>query len=55
MKQQLKDNHGVALTMVMVLLTVMTVLGAAMYGYSMQALKTLEYGTSRQKAEYLAR
>ena len=55
MKQQLKDNRGVALTMVMVLLTVMTVLGTAMYAYSMQAIKTLEFGTSRQKAEYLAR
>lgn len=55
MKEQLKNKQGVALTMVMVLLTVMTILGAAVYGYSMQALKTLQFGTERQKAEYLAR
>ena len=55
MKQQLKDNRGMALTMVMVMLTVMTVLGTAMYAYSMQAVKTLQFGTDRQKAEYLAR
>lgn len=55
MKQQLKDNRGMALTMVMVMLTVMTVLGTAMYAYSMQAIKTLQFGTDRQKAEYLAR
>ncbi len=54
-KEQLKDNRGVALTMVMVLLLVMTVLGGAMYGYAMQSLKTLQFGTEKQKAEYLAR
>lgn len=55
MKQQLKDNRGMALTMVLVLLTVMTVLGTSVYAYSMQAIKTLRFGTNRQKAEYLAR
>lgn len=55
MKQQLKDNRGVALTMVMMLIAVMTVLGSAMYAYTMQSLKTLQFGTDRQKAEYLAR
>lgn len=54
-KAQLQDQHGVALTMVMVLLTVMTVLGTAAYAYSMQSIKTLQFGTDRQKAEYLAR
>lgn len=51
----LKDNHGVALTMVMALLLIMTFLGGTMYAYTMQSLKTLEYGTNRQKAEYIAR
>lgn len=54
-KNILKDNHGVALTMVMMLIFVMTFMGGAMYAYTMQSLKTLEYGTSRQKAEYIAR
>ncbi len=51
----LKDNHGVALTMVMALILIMTFLGGSMYAYTMQSLKTLEYGTNRQKAEYIAR
>ncbi|MGN0519976.1 MAG: hypothetical protein ACI4LB_04490 [Candidatus Fimenecus sp.] len=55
MKQQLKDNRGVALSMVMILLSVMTVLGGVIYAYTMQSLKTLQFGTDRQKAEYLAR
>lgn len=54
-KEQLNNNRGVALSMVIVLLFVMTVLGSAMYAYSMQSLKVLQFGTSRQKAEYLAR
>lgn len=55
MKRQLKDNRGVALSMVMILLSVMTVLGGVIYAYTMQSIKTLQYGTDRQKAEYLAR
>ena len=51
----LHQNHGVALTMVMFLLFVMTFLGGAIYGFTMQSIKALEYGTSRQKAEYIAR
>jgi len=54
-KEQLKDNRGVALTMVMILILVMTILGGAMYAYAMQSLKTLQFGTEKQKAEYLAR
>lgn len=54
-KEQLQNNQGVALSMVMVLLVVMSILGTAMYAYTMQSLKILEFGTARQKAEYLAR
>ena len=54
-KEQLNNNQGVALTMVLVLIFVMSVLGTAMYAYTMQSLKVLEFGTARQKAEYLAR
>ena len=55
MLELLKNNQGVALSMVMVLLFVMSILGTAMYVYTMQSLKVLEFGTARQKAEYLAR
>ena len=54
-REQLKNNQGAALSMVMVLLVVMSILGTAMYVYTMQSLKVLEFGTARQKAEYLAR
>lgn len=54
-REQLKNNQGVALSMVMVLIVVMSIFGTAMYVYTMQSLKILEFGTARQKAEYLAR
>ena len=54
-KHLLQDNHGVALVMVMFLLLMMTFMGGTMYAYTMQSLKVLEYGTNRQKAEYIAR
>ena len=54
-REQLKNNQGASLSMVMVLLVVMSILGTAMYVYTMQSLKVLEFGTARQKAEYLAR
>ena len=43
-REQLKNNQGAALSMVMVLLVVMSILGTAMYVYTMQSLKVLEFG-----------
>lgn len=55
MKSRLKDNNGMALTMVMVILVVLTFMGTAMYAYSMQSLDVVKWGTSRKKAEYISR
>lgn len=55
MKGKLKSNQGFALTGVLCLIAILTLFGTAMYTYSMQALKTIEYGTNRQKADYIAR
>lgn len=55
MKSRLKENNGMALTMVMVILVVLTFMGTAMYAYSMQSLDVVRWGTNRKKAEYIAR
>lgn len=55
MKAKLKNNNGMALTMVMVILVVLTFMGTAMYAYSMQSIDVIKWGSNRKKAEYIAR
>lgn len=55
MKSRLNNNNGMALTMVMVILVVLTFMGTAMYAFSMQSLDVVRWGTSRKKAEYISR
>lgn len=58
MKEQkrIKFNpkSGVALPLVMTLLFVLSLLGTAMYAYSMQSIHSVRYASKGKKAEYLA-
>ena len=56
-KKEIKFNHksGMALPGVMILLVVLSLLGTAMYAYSMQSVRSVRYASDGKKAEYLAR
>ncbi|MEG0546528.1 MAG: hypothetical protein RR552_04995 [Oscillospiraceae bacterium] len=55
MKKVLKNNGGVAMVMVIVLIAIMSLMGTTLYAYSVQSVATYKFGIDRNKAEYLAR
>lgn len=55
MKTKLKQNNGFALTMVIVLLFVLSLMGTAMYAYTMTSLRSVRFLSDRKKADYLAK
>ncbi|MEG2080495.1 MAG: hypothetical protein RRZ68_02915 [Oscillospiraceae bacterium] len=55
MKKVLKNNGGVAMVMVIVLIAIMSLMGTTLYAYSIQSVATYKFGIDRNKAEYLAR
>jgi len=54
MKSRLKQNGGFALTAVIALLFVLSLMGTAMYAYTMSSLRSVRFLSERKKAEYLA-
>lgn len=50
----LKSKNGMALAGVVVLLFVLSLMGTAMYAYSMDSLNSIRFASDRKKAEYLA-
>ena len=54
MKSRLKQNGGFALTAVIALLFILSLMGTAMYAYTMTSLRTVRFLSDRKKAEYLA-
>lgn len=54
MKKRLKQNGGFALTAVIALLFILSLMGTAMYAYTMTSLRTVRFLSDRKKAEYLA-
>lgn len=55
MKSRLKQNSGFALTVVIALLFVLSLMGTAMYAYTMTSLRSVRFLSDRKKAEYLAK
>lgn len=49
------DNKGFALTGVMVILLILTFMGASLYAYSMISLRSVRFLSDQKKADYLAR
>lgn len=49
------DNKGFALTGVLVLLLILTFMGASLYAYSMISLRSVRFLSDQKKADYLAR
>lgn len=54
MKSKLEKNDGFALTAVIALLFVLSLMGTAMYGYTMTSLRSVRFLSDQKKAEYLA-
>lgn len=54
MKTRLKQNSGFALTIVIALLFILSLMGTAMYAYTMTSLRSVRFLSDRKKAEYLA-
>ncbi|MDO4831418.1 MAG: hypothetical protein Q4A46_08080, partial [Clostridia bacterium] len=55
MKTKLKQNGGFAIVGVIFLLLVLSLLGTAMFAYSVTSLRSLRFSTEGKKAEYLAK
>lgn len=55
MKNKMKDNSGFALVGVLVLLMVLSLMGTAMYSYSISSLRSVRFSSEAKKAEYLAK
>ncbi len=54
MKSRLEQNNGFALTGVIALLFILSLMGTAMYGYTMTSLRSVRFLSDQKKAEYLA-
>ncbi len=54
MKTKLKQNSGFAIVSVVFLLFVLSLMGTAMYVYSVTSLRSVRFLSDRKKAEYLA-
>lgn len=54
MKTKLKQNGGFAIVSVVFLLFVLSLMGTAMYMYSVTSLRSVRFLSDRKKAEYLA-
>ena len=55
MKKYLKNNQGMALPMVLLIMVILTVLAAALGTYASQSLRTVRYMNAQKQAYYLAR
>ncbi len=54
MKSKIKQESGFAIIYVMFFLLVLSLMGTAMYMYSISSLRSVKYLSNRKKAEYLA-
>ena len=54
MKSKIKQNSGFAIIYVMFFLVVLSLMGTAMYMYSVSSMRSVRYLSNRKKAEYLA-
>lgn len=55
MKKKVNNNSGFALAGTLVLLLVLSLMGTAMFTYSISSLRTVRFSSERKKAEYLAK
>ncbi len=55
MKKYLKNREGMALPMVLIIMTVLTILAAGLGTYASQALRSVKYMDAQKQAYYLAR
>lgn len=55
MKKYLKNREGMALPMVLIIMTILTVLAAGLGTYASQSLRTVKYMDAQKQAYYLAR
>lgn len=55
MKKYLKNNQGMALPMVLIIMLILTVLAATVGTYASQSLRTVRYMNAQKQAYYLAR
>lgn len=55
MKKYLKNNQGMALPMVLLIMLILTALAAALGTYASQSLRTVRYMNAQKQAYYLAR
>ncbi len=55
MKKYLKNNQGMALPMVLIIMLILTMLAAALGTYASQSLRTVRYMNAQKQAYYLAR
>lgn len=55
MKKYLKNNQGMALPMVLLIMLILTILAAALGTYASQSLRTVKYMDAQKQAYYLAR
>lgn len=55
MKKYLKNNQGMALPMVLLIMLILTILAAALGTYASQSLRTVKYMNAQKQAYYLAR
>ncbi len=56
-EKKIKNNKksGMALPAVLIILMIVSVLGTALYAYSMQSIRSVRFASEGKKAEYLAR
>ncbi len=55
MKKYLKNNQGMALPMVLIIMLILTILAAALGTYASQSLRSVRYMNAQKQAYYLAR
>ena len=54
-KININPRSGMALPAVLIILMIVSVLGTALYAYSMQSIRSVRFASDAKKAEYLAR
>ena len=54
-KLQINFKSGMALPAVLIILMIVSVLGTALYAYSMQSIRSVRFASDAKKSEYLAR
>ena len=55
MKTKLKQNGGFAIISVIIILFVLSLMGTAMYAYTVSSMRSIRFASERKKAEYLAK